>query len=229
MSGLTLPEGVALLLVLDSQLIANYLEAFGTISAVIVALFTQVYVSWRRRPHLTIKSPIGDTSLESSEDFVMIRSLDGSIVEYWIRLRVCAKAGKRTAKNVQCRVVQVRRLDGHHPIVVPSGPLKWSSIGPAPQSIIAGSWLRLDIMAYYIKHPECEKSLNVEIGYDLSRGNDQTALGNGTYTLDLHLGADDTNTTYWRLTLKHEEDPLAESDEEIRTQVKIIELVELRQ
>lgn len=223
-----IPENLTFPMALNSQLVANYLEALGTISAVIVALFTQVYLTWRKRPRLTLKCPVGDSGPEGSEDFVMIRSPDGGIVEYWMRLRVCAKAGKRTATNVQCRVAQVRRLDGPHQVVLPSGPLNWSSVGPAPQSILAGSWLRVDVLAYYVRHPETKKSLNVAIGYKFSRGHYLTALSNGTYALDLHLGSDDSDTSYWRLTLEHTENPSAESDEEIRTQIKIVELVELR-
>lgn len=135
-------EEVKALLSFNSQLLANYLEAIGTIGAVVVALFTQVYLVWRKRPQLTIKSPAGDPSPESAEDFVVIRSAEGAdekIVEFFVRLRVCAKVGKRTTRNVQARVTQVRRLDGPHDRVIPSGPLIWSSIGSTPQSILSGS------------------------------------------------------------------------------------------
>ncbi len=230
--GQLLPLGGAkALLSFDSQLIANYLEAFGTIGAVIVALFVHVYLAWRKRPHLTIASPVADTSPESAEDFVVIRGADGAdkkIVEFWVRLRVCARAGKRTARNVQARVAQVRRLDGPQDRVVPSGPLIWSSVGPAPQSILSGSWLRLDVLRYRIEHPIYRRQLEVEVGYEFDPKDIQTVLGNGRYALDFLLGADDIDTSHWRLTFEHNANPLAETDEDLSAQIKIINLVELR-
>jgi hypothetical protein len=193
-----LPLDARILLTFNSQLLANYLEALGTIGAVIVALFTQVFLAWRKRPRLTIKSPIGDASPESKEDFIVIRSPEDAsekVIEFWVRLRVFAKEGKRTARNVQARVVQVRRLDGPQDRVVPSGPLIWSSVGPVPQSILSGSWLRLDVLRYRIEHPEYKRQLEVEVGYEFSPRDTQAVLGNGRYALDLLLGADDIDTS----------------------------------
>jgi hypothetical protein len=224
---LLLGEAITLLS-FSSQLIANYLEAFGTIGAVIVALFVHVYLAWRKRPHLMIAPPVGDTSPESTEDFVVIRSANEKIVEFWVRLRVCAKAGKRTARNVQARVAQVRRLDGPQDSVVPSGPLIWSSVGPTPQSILSGSWLRLDILRYRIEHPIYRRQLEVEVGYEFDPKDMQTVLGNGRYELDFLLGADDIDTSHWRLTFEHNANPLAATDEDLSAQIKIISLVELR-
>lgn len=80
---MSLEAGV--LLAFNSQLFANYLEPFRTTGAVIVALFTQVYLTWRKRPQLTIKSRVGDSSPESAEDFAVIRSAEDAnekIVEF---------------------------------------------------------------------------------------------------------------------------------------------------
>jgi hypothetical protein len=72
---------------LTSELIASYLEAIGTISAVILALFLQVYLVWKRRPRLSLEYSAG----VGSNDYRNVEKVD--FCEHWLQFRVVAKSG----------------------------------------------------------------------------------------------------------------------------------------
>ena len=71
---------------------------------------------------------------------------------YWLRLPVCAAARKRPATNVQCRVAHVMSSTGQSSQKVPKRSADMVEHGPAPQTIIPGSWLRVYLLVYYIQH-----------------------------------------------------------------------------
>jgi hypothetical protein len=139
---------------MDLNVLANFLEAFGTISAVVVALVTQVYLVRRRRPHLTMTV----SERPEDEDILVVKSPTGDIVELWIRARVLAAERRRTAVGAQVRLTKVvRSANDLNRQIVPSGPMIWSSVGAEPQSILPGMWLRVDILRYRIRDPEFGK------------------------------------------------------------------------
>ena len=157
-------------------------------------------------------------------DLVVVRSEDQKIVECWLRLRVCAVSRRRAAKNVQVRVVSVVSHPGSGSMTVPTGPLTWSSTGPEPQSIFPGSWLPVDLLRYYIKHPDHDRGLHVAVGYSFDTGYSRTELRNGRCNIDLHVGGDDLATTCWRVVVEHLANPQAETDEDIKAQLRLVGL-----
>ncbi|MDT0353370.1 hypothetical protein [Pseudonocardia charpentierae] len=213
---------------MDLELVANFLGAGGNVAAVITALFLAVYPSRRSRPRLGLCSGVIDGTLEGSEDNVLIQDPDHGIVEYWIRLRVCAAAGKRTARNVQCRVASVTPLSRPASRVIPSGPLNWSSIGPEPQSILSGSWLRVDLLVLYVEHPQRTCGPRIAIGYSFDKGEAQIMLEPGRYEVRVHLGSDDVPTSLWSVELEYLPDAKAISDADIRSQIRLTRLERLR-
>ncbi|MCA1607314.1 MAG: hypothetical protein LC775_18020 [Acidobacteria bacterium] len=210
------------LLALKADTVAGFLEAFGTIAAVIVALFIQVYLVRRSRPVLMMEL----SNCESDEDFVVIRSRDGAVVEFWARLRVVAKSGRRTARGAQVRLVKVTRAaDDPSDLIVPSGPMIWSSVGPEPQSILSGMWLRLDVLRYRIRDNKYPRQLEVEVGYDFDIADQQAVLcGSGEYCLTMLLGADDGETSKWELRFEHAPNAEAKSDDELRHLIRNVRL-----
>lgn len=209
--------------------IATSLEAFGTIAAVIVALFVQVYLVWRRRPSLTMSI----ASSADEEDMVIIADSDSNptIIEVWVRLRVYAKRSRRTARGAQVRLVKVKRPRKEDvQLVVPGGPMIWSSIGPQPQSILSGMWLRLDVLRYRVATPGYPPhQLEVEVGYEFAPTDKQSVLADeGRYELTMLLGADDVDASTWRLTFDHQPNSAARTDEELRALIRNVELKEVR-
>lgn len=211
---------------MNAQLLVNYLGAGGTITGVLIVA-GKACLDRRRRPRLTLTCPVGDSCLERNQDFVIVRPEKQGIIEYWLRLRVCAAPGKRRATNVQCRVDGVISPPGQGTQQVSNRPLTWSGIGTAPQDIMAGSWLNVDLLVYYIRHPGHERALHVVTGDSFTTGRSKTALGNGRHEIHLHVGGTEFPTTYWRVILEHHAIPETTSDASIRAQAIIVSLTKL--
>lgn len=202
-------------------MLANYLEAIGTISAVLVALFTQVIREKLKRPKLTMSL----STDREDEDLVFLHLPDGGL-QYWLRLRIYAKPGRRTARQVQVFLTRVRKPKGG--IVVPSGPLVWSSFGPDPQTLPPGLWRRLDILRYDIPS-DGARFLAVALGLFRSNPSDvQVRLDDpGVYELDFSLTADDVESSQWRFRFTHVPNADARKEEDVRMLVKDLTLVRL--
>ena len=232
-----------------ASLIASYLEAVGTIGAVLVALFAQVYLVRRRRPVLWLELH-DDTA---HEDLVVTANSTRTIVEYWVRLRVVAAAGRRTAVGALVRLEKAARLgdtESHRPseanespenlpeaqpersetacqpkTPVPSGPMIWSSLGETPQSILSGMWLRVDVLRYRHKTPKYARQLEIEVGYHFDENDTQTVLQDpGRYSITMLLGADDAETTRWELQFDYF--GLVDDDGDVRSIVSGLKLID---
>lgn len=207
---------------MNAAQIDNYVEAISATVAVLALVGGGTY-KWRSRPQVVLKCLSDEFDPQAWLDLVVVRSEDHKIVECWLRLRACAVSRRRAAKNVQIRVVSVVSQAGGS-MTVPTGPLNWSSIGPQPQSIFPGSWLPVDLLRYYIEHPNHDRALHVEIGYSFDTGYSRTELRDGYYSIDLHVGGDDILTTSWRVIVEHRANPRAETDEEIKAQLRLVSL-----
>jgi hypothetical protein len=203
--------------------ITNYAETVSATVAILALIAGSVY-KWRSRPRVVLRCLTDEFDPQSWLDLVVVRSEDQKIIECWLRLRVCAVSRRRVAKNVQVRVVSVVSHPGSGSMTVPSGPLTWSSVGPEPQSIFPGSWLPVDLLRYYIKHPDRDRGLHVAVGYSFNTGYSRTELRNGCYDIDLHVGGDDLRTTCWRVAVEHLANPQAETDEDIKAQLRLVSL-----
>jgi hypothetical protein len=142
------------------ELIASYVEAVGTISAVVVALFIQFYLVEKRRPALVVTL---DESLEDRDLAVVdghskiVRAAElnesGEKLEYhefYLRIKVWALPKRRSATGVQAAIVQGRRTNGGDTrLAGPEGLLKWS--GPTYNesvNIAPGTSQRVDVLRY---------------------------------------------------------------------------------
>lgn len=208
---------------MNAAQIDNYVEAISATAAVLALIGGSTF-KWRNRPRVVLKCLTDEFDPQAWLDLVVVRSEDHEVVECWLRLRVCAVSRRRAAKNVQVRVVSVVSQPGSGSTAVPTGPLNWSSVGPQPQSIFPGSWLPVDLLRYYIKHPDHDRGLHVAVGYSFNTGYSRTELREGYYSIDLHLGAEDIPTTCWRVVVEHRANPRAETDEEIKAQVRLVSL-----
>jgi hypothetical protein len=208
---------------MNATQITNYVETVSATAAIMALIAGSVY-KWRSRPRVVLRCLTDEFDPQAWLDLVVVRSEDQEIVECWLRLRVCAVSRRRAAKNVQVRVVSVVSHPGSGSMTVPTGPLTWSSTGPEPQSIFPGSWLPVDLLRYYIKHPDHDRGLHVAIGYSFDTGYSRTELRNGRYYIDLHVGGDDLPTTCWRVVVEHLANPQAETDEDIKAQLRLVAL-----
>src|SRR3954454_5340140 len=110
---------------MTGELIASYLEAFGTIAAVVLALFLQVVLVRLRRPRLHVT-----LSLDKLDGDVAVTRAHPveSAFTVWIRLKVWNYPKKRHATNSQVFVQRLAWPDTSsvlYPFAAGS-PLNWS-------------------------------------------------------------------------------------------------------
>jgi hypothetical protein len=126
-----------------AELIASYMEAIGTVAAVILALFLQVVLIRLKRPRLymTLSSSLGE------EDVVIYQ--EQAQFNCWIRCKVWAAKGRRPARNAEVFVQRVIRPDSaSNTRVAPGGTLQWTSAESVHVSIPSGTWRRVDLLRH---------------------------------------------------------------------------------
>lgn len=180
-------------------------SAVGTLSAVLVALYVQVFREWRRRPKLGL-APFS----AADSDGVILRLKDE--ISAWIRLQVHNEPGRRTAEDVEVIVVSIARDDnGERP--PPDEPpvdlgllagrtLKWADDASSRSTIPPGMYRRIDIA-----HASSTADDVVASGLDEPsefwltihpppQQSTRDRLPPGTYRLVLAITARDTPTTF---------------------------------
>lgn len=219
-------------LALNGETLSSYLEAAGTVAAVIVALFIQVYLVWRRRPDLSLSI----SEDRDSEDNVVVRleGHDPPIIEFWVRAKVAVRNGRDAADGVKVIVAKAER-PAWDPIkkVIPSGhPLAWSSIGGAAQTILPGTWLRVDVLRYRIQCPQYPRQVEMAVtpgSHGFDNKDLQRVLGaDGQYSITVLLGGRNCKTSTWKISFHHLADTAAETDEEIMNQIRNIRVSRVR-
>lgn len=117
---------------------AEVLAAIGTVGAVALALFLQVYLANRRRPRLNLSFSKDLTE----EDWVPAEFPDH--FDLLIRVRVNGQSGRDTAHNCQAVLLRVARPHAdEYRAAVANRPLQWTDASTDTLSIHAGGWRRL--------------------------------------------------------------------------------------
>lgn len=189
-----------------AQLVANYLEAFGTISAVALALFLQVFLVSRRKPELQVTF-----SDEVDDEDIALLEFDDHFA-YYLRVKVWAQQGRKAANRTQGLLLKATRpkeAGDTSTRKVPDGTLKWAGPTSAEQIDIApGTWRRLDILSYRCARdsgrPILTPVLNRPVGYTTPPSMRSQLTDAGLYTLDFVIACDGAIPTFWRLTFRLE-------------------------
>jgi len=190
-----------------AELIASYIGALGTVSAVVLALFLQVFLVNRRRPrlHVTLSNEIDD------EDIVLLE-LDRSFA-YFLRVKVWAQPKRKAANRVQGLLLSVTRPKEAGDTTtrkVPDGAFKWSGSALIDEVDIApGTWRRLDILCYAQQRdwerPILAPAMNrptMTTHWPPSMRSRLTDAGD--YAIDFVISCDEAIPTFWRLTFRLE-------------------------
>lgn len=200
-----------------AALVGNYLQAVGTIAAVVVALFTQVYLVNRNRPALVVTL---STDL-AEEDIAVLEvepaekagrrpngtSDDDGYLECILRVKVWAMPKKRSARDTQAILLQLRRPPSRTTAIskVPDGLFKWAGASYDEKiDIPTGTWRRLDILRYRqgandataILAPALNKP---ETTVRWPPGGRTTLPHRGGYTVEFAISCDEARPTFWRL------------------------------
>jgi hypothetical protein len=177
-----------------------------TALTIAVALLLQWALVLHHRPKLSLSfsDVLGD------EDIAPVQ-LDQR-AELWVRLRVNAGAGKKTAHNVEVLLLRVWRPAGGKTSVVPSRQLSWADTPDERLALPSGTYRRVDVLKLFqnegdpggptalrpaLKHyPDSP----IAVGRDLL--SDQ-----GKYTFDLAVTADEVEATRWQFSFVYNGGP----------------------
>src|SRR5258707_1014170 len=131
----------------DINTISNVFSAIGTVGAVLVALFLQVFLVWWRAPRLTLSfdpSPADDDiALVDWDDFVMA-----------LRVKVHNANGKATASGTQVLLERIVMPPQEKINTIQSRNLAWSDDVPGDTvPIPGGTWRRVDTLFVVVNRP----------------------------------------------------------------------------
>jgi hypothetical protein len=189
----------------------SVVSAAGTIGAVIVALWLQVWRTSRRRPQLSMRFDDG------GDDVVTVQLDDWC--ERWLRVRVVNRAGREPARNATVTLVGITRRDADgdwstlHPNPIPLRTLKWSDLMTSVIEIPSGLWHRVDIafVRYRPDHPTEPPRISMVPwptnddwqGQTLkTRSRNQLPAADHEYRLYCALACDSGPTSYYQVGLR---------------------------
>jgi hypothetical protein len=180
-----------------AELVASYMEAVGTVAAVLLALFLQVVLVRMRRPkvYVTLSTDVtqGDISVDDGHEKT----------NCWIRCKVWVTRRTNPARNTEVFVQRIIRPP--HAVntrEVPGGTLKWSHVESTHVTIPSGTWRRIDLLRLWMHQPASEPTLTL----GLARTTDKEPTSRhrledeGPYQIDFVVAADGVDPSFWRLS-----------------------------
>jgi hypothetical protein len=185
--------------------IASVGAAIATVAAVILALYLQIYLVRSRRPVLSLSVSLDP----NDEDVVALISPESCGL--WIRVRVSARSGRSTAKNVRVRLMQATRPSaGKNIPPVPAREFSWADSSESHVEIPAASWRRFDFLRYWVELRGEKRRILLPV-FQHHRSpfphNERHWLNDpGMYRLVLSLTADDIDATVWEISFIHAPD-----------------------
>jgi hypothetical protein len=111
-----------------AELVASYIAALGTISAVVLALFLQVFLVGKQRPQLQVT-----LSDDFDDEDIVLLEFDHSF-EYYLRVKIWAQPKRRSANRVRGLLLMATRPEQAEDTLtrkVSDGAFKWT--GPVGQ------------------------------------------------------------------------------------------------
>jgi hypothetical protein len=206
--------------------IAAWLQGVGTVAAVIVALFLEVFLVWWRRPRFdfTVSSDPRDRDITQAS-----RPQDDYHV-CWLRGKVHVAEGKRPATNTEV-IVQDWRSPGDQDVPFAHGnSLRWANSDAEVVRIASGTWRRVDLLAWMAGISEAGMpvlwiSLQQARHYPPRPWYHLTEAG--LYELDLVIVADNSITSRWCLSFRYSP-RVVESLDDLRESVRDVRLTKSR-
>lgn len=182
--------------------ISSVSAAVATVAAVILALYLQIYLVRSRRPVLALS-----VSLDPAyEDVVSLQYADSC--ELWIRVKVSARPGRSTAKNVRVRLLQaIRPPESKNTVAVAAREFEWSESTEAQVEIPSASWRRFDLLRYWVELKGDKRRVLIPVfRYHRTRfpHTERHWLNEpGMYRLILSVSADDIDAAVWEFSFVH--------------------------
>lgn len=209
------------------QAISSIFEAVGTVGAVIVALFLQIYRVWRRKPSLSLTF---DPS--ASDDDIALVDWDDYLMA--LRVKVHNAKGKATSLGTQVvleRVVMPPQEKGNS---IQSRNMAWSDDVPGDTvSIPSGTWRRADICLIIVNRPDEDSYIftpglkRYDTTWPPSRRWRLTA--SGRYSFQLMVSGDNCDATRWSISFDHHRPNEVSEISQLRSIIRNVEIERLDQ
>jgi hypothetical protein len=211
---------------LDNNLsmeIAAWLQGVGTVAAVIVALFLELFLVWWRRPRFNLEvSPD-----PRDRDLTMATRPQDAHHVCWLRGRVYVVDGKKPALNTEV-IVQDWRSPGDQDVPFAHGnTLRWANSDSEVVRIAPGTWRRVDLLTWVASIDEHGMPI---LWIALQRARHYPPrpwyhlIEAGSYELDLVIVADDAMASRWCLRFTYS--PAAvETLDDLRRSIQNIQVV----
>ena len=202
--------------------IAAWLQGIGTIAAVIIALFLELFLVWWRRPrfNFTVSSDPKD------RDLTMASRPQRDHYVCWLRGRVYVAEGKKPAINTEV-IVQDWRSPGDQDVPFAHGSsLHWANSNAELVRIAPATWRRVDLLTWmagiseqgtpvlWISVQQAQK-YPPQPWFHLTEA--------GSYELDLVIVADNSITSRWQLSFTYSP-KVVETLDDLRESVRDIRL-----
>jgi len=207
----------------SSMEIAAWLQGVGTVAAVIVALFLELFLVWWRRPRFdfTISLDPRDNDLSTYE-----REGHDQYVS-WLRGKVHVTDGKVPALKVEVLVQDWRSPENQDVPFAHGNSFNWANSEDEVVRVAPGTWRRVDLLAWMasINEPGIPTlwiPLRSARGYPPRSWFHLTKSGD--YELDLVVVADNSMSSRWCLKFTYAP-RIVESIEDFRASVTNVQLV----
>lgn len=185
-----------------AELVAAYISAVGTVSAVLLALFLQLVLVRLKRPklYITLSIDLADQDISIDNDIDKLNC--------WIRCKVWAKRRRDPARNTEIFVQRVTRpRNATNSREVPGGTLKWSNLESPYVTIPSGTWRRIELLRYWMHKPASNPTLTLGLARTTNRLEPTLRHrldDEGPYQVDFVIAADGVDPSFWRLTFIHQ-------------------------
>jgi hypothetical protein len=179
---------------------ATVVAALGTVGAVVLALWLQVYRERRRKPSLRLVYSAADPA---SEAWAPVYREGHQAL--WLRFSVCNATGKDTARDVQVLVTRVV-TPRERSELVPGGPLHWTDLRSPTIDLPAGISRKVDVA-------QLELPASTQAGTVLwlkvspVEGDTRHRLEPGSYDVELAVTAQGVDAVFYNAKLDFEDVP----------------------
>lgn len=203
--------------------IAAWLQGIGTVAAVVVALFLEVFLVWWRRPRFRFEV----STDPQQKDLVSATRPDRDHYVCWLRGRIFVADGKKPALATEVVVQDWRSPAGQDVPFAHGTSLRWANSKDELVRIAPGTWRRVDLLAWTASIsttglPTLWLTLQHARGYPPSPWFHLTVAGD--YELDLVVIAENAAASRWRLSFTYRSD-VVESLADLQAAVADIRLM----
>jgi hypothetical protein len=203
--------------------IAAWLQGIGTVAAVVLALFLQVFLVWLRRPRIRL-----ETSLDlRDQDLIVASRPEREHYICWLRARIFVADRTHSAVNAEVVVQDWRSSSNQEAPFAHGNSLRWANSPDELVRIPSGAWRRFDLISWMASSNEASEPvlwIALRQAHTYPPQSWFQLKEPGAYELDLIVVADNMTPSRW--TFKFTYRPtIVESLDDLRKVVTDIGLV----